>query len=198
MILSFPASRGGWGELVQLRWMSLETNGNAAGALRSRFRLPPMLLNPRRAGLVHDLAPLLNLALDEARKLGGRRRLTRKEAHIRQFLLALGGRDVAREFAVKLVNDQAWRASGRSEHLPGCRVVAGNRFADRRDLGHGRYALARGYAKGPNLARVDERKRGRRVAEQHLDMPADQVVECRHGALVEKLFIVKHLVDSMG
>ena len=64
-----------------------------------------MSLNPRRAGLAHDFAPLLNLALDEARKLAGRRRLARKEAHIHQFLLALGCRDVARELAKRTAHD---------------------------------------------------------------------------------------------
>jgi hypothetical protein len=38
MILSLPAPRGGRGKLVQLRFMSLETNGNAAGALLRRDR----------------------------------------------------------------------------------------------------------------------------------------------------------------
>ena len=103
MILSLPASRGGG------------ASSCSCGGCRLRQEVMPPVrcaaASPSANVYSIPAAPAwctilphcsISRSTKRASSAGGVE-FTRKKAHIHQFLLALGGRDVAREFAVKLV-----------------------------------------------------------------------------------------------
>ena len=142
------------------------------------------------AGLVDQVAPLLDLRLDVRREFG-RCAADRLGAVGRHLLGHLGQVHDAHDLAVELVDDGRRRAGRREHAVPAGDLVAGHAgLLHRRQLRHRRRAARGGDGQRTQLARFDERARLQARGEQHVDLAADHVGHRRLAAAIRH---VRHL-----
>ena len=124
-------------EPVTTAYCDLESFARTAGPCIVRLPAEPShflaLLGPGKPGLLNDLAPARDLALDETLQVSPRTRRGREHAEPDDLLLHLGNRERACQRGFKLVHHVFRCSSRHREHAPAGGIEAGDAdFRDRR------------------------------------------------------------------